>query len=248
MTESATTLSRTAPPPGDLSAQQIRSAIDWAIVTRRSVRAYLSASVAREEVEAILDVARHAASGTNMQPWYVHVVMNESRARLSAAISRAYDDEEFDLELTEPYAYYPLTWSQPFLDRRRRVGWALYGMLGITKTDKARMHAQHRRNFRFFDAPVGLFFTIDASMSEGSFIDCGMFVQNVMLAARARGLDTCAQVAFTKYHTIIAAELSIPANQRLVCGMSLGYGDLSQAENKLVTEREPVAAFAAFHT
>jgi nitroreductase len=127
------------------------------------------------------------------------------------------------------------------------VGWDLYGLLGISKGDKARMHAQHGRNYKFFDAPVGLLFTIDASMSEGSFIDCGMFLQNVMLAARSRGLDTCPQVAFTKFHTIIAAELSIPANQLLLCGMSLGYGDFSQPENSLVTEREHVARFAVFH-
>jgi nitroreductase len=127
------------------------------------------------------------------------------------------------------------------------VGWDLYGLLGIGKADKARMHAQHGRNFAFFDAPVGLIFTIDRIMRQGSFVDYGMFLENVMVAARARGLDTCPQAAFMQYHRIIAEQLSIPASEMVVCGMSLGYADPSRPENALLTEREPVAAFTTFH-
>jgi nitroreductase len=123
----------------------------------------------------------------------------------------------------------------------------LYGLLGIEKGDKQRMHTQHGRNYRFFDAPIGLFFTVSRSMEQGSLIDYGMFLQSVMVAARARGLDTCPQVAFTKFHSVIADELGIPDDQMLVCGMSLGYADMSRAENTLVTEREPVDSFTTFH-
>ncbi|MDE2048051.1 MAG: nitroreductase, partial [Betaproteobacteria bacterium] len=146
----------------------------------------------------------------------------------------------------EEYAYYPREWVAPYIDRRRKVGWDLYGLLGIAKADKARMHAQHGRNFVFFDAPVGFIFTIDRILEQGSWLDYGMFLQNIMVAARARGLDTCPQAAFTQWHRIIARHLQLPANEMVVCGMSLGWADPQRVENTLVTEREDVAAFARF--
>lgn len=234
-----------APP---IPASQLRSAVDWAVVSRRSIRAFLPAEVDRKEIEAILDVARHAASGVNTQPWKVHVLTGAAKDRLSAAIAAVDNDPSQQASLEEPYTYYPLSWVPPYLDRRRKVGWDLYGLLGIAKTDKARMHAQHGRNYRFFDAPVGLIFTIDRVMQSGSLIDYGMFLQSVMVAARARSLDTCPQVAFTKFHRVITAELAIPDNDMVVCGMSLGYADPSRIENALVTHRESVDAFTTFHT
>jgi nitroreductase len=135
----------------------------------------------------------------------------------------------------------------PYIDRRRKVGWDLYGLLGLTRDDKAGMQAQHARNYAFFDAPVGMIFTIDRIMELGSWLDYGMFLQNVMIAARARGLDTCPQAAFTQFHRIIAEELKLPETEQVVCGMSLGYADPGRIENSLVTEREPVAAFAKFY-
>ena len=109
------------------------------------------------------------------------------------------------------------------------------------------MHIQHGRNYRFFDAPIGLFFTIDRGLEAGSLIDYGMFLQSVMIAARGRGLHTCVQAAFLKYHRVIAACLAIPPDQMLVCGMSLGHVDEARIENSLATEREPVASFTTFH-
>lgn len=239
-------MKRLAPPP-PISAESLRDAVDWAIVSRRAIRAYLPTPVPRAEVEAILDVARHCASGVNTQPWQVHVVTGAAKDRLSAAIVEAYDDPALLAQLDEPYDYYPREWVSPYVDRRRKLGWELYSLLGIAKGDKPGMHAQHARNYRFFDAPVGLIFTIDRVMQQGSFIDYGMFLQSVMVAARARGLDTCPQAAFTTFHRIIARELGIPDGQLLVCGMSLGYADPSRVENSLVSEREPVGHFTHFH-
>jgi len=233
-----------APP---ITADALATAVDWALASRRSIRAFLPREVARSEVEAILDVARYSASGVNTQPWHVHVVCGAAKARLSAAILRADDDPAASEQYREPYDYYPDTWSSPYLDRRRKVGWDLYGLLEIEKGDKAGMHAQHQRNYRFFDAPVGLMFTVDRAMGRGSLIDCGMFMQSVMTAARGRGLDTCPQAAFNAYHAIIAEHLHIPQSQMLVCGMSLGYADPARIENSLVTEREAVARFTTFH-
>lgn len=236
-----------SPTEAPIAGHLLRQAVDWSIVSRRSIRAFLPTSVPREDVHAILDVARHAASGMNTQPWRVHVLTGAAKDRLCAAIA-ALDNEGAGAQgLTEPYHYYPLDWVSPYVDRRRKVGWDLYGLLGITKGDKARMHAQHGRNYRFFDAPVGLIFTVNHVMQAGSLMDYGMFLQSVMLAARARGLDTCPQVAFTKFHQVIGAELGIPGTEMVVCGMSLGHADPACIENTLVTERESVDSFTTYH-
>jgi nitroreductase len=220
--------------------------VDHAIVTRQSIRAFLSTPVLRTTIEEILAIAARAPSGTNTQPWKVTVLTGAARDRLSTAIVAAYDDAEQRRQHTEEYAYYPTQWVDPYLARRRKVGWDLYSLLGIGREDKARMHAQHGRNYRFFDAPVGLIFTIDRIMEQGSWLDYGMFLENIMIAARARGLDTCPQAAFTQFHRVIKDVLALPDNEMVVCGMSLGYADTSRVENSLETEREPVAGFARF--
>jgi len=223
-----------------------QQAVDDAIVSRRSIRAFLPTPVAREDIEAILDVAARAPSGTNTQPWNVHVLTGAAKAGLSEAILAAYRDPEQSKAHTEEYAYYPREWVSPFIERRRKVGWDLYALLGLSRDNKAGMAAQHGRNYAFFDAPVGLIFTIDRVMEQGSWLDYGMFLQNVMVAARARGLDTCPQAAFTQFHRIIGEQLGLPANQMVVCGMALGWADPGKIENTLVTERAPVATFARF--
>ena len=220
--------------------------VDHAIRTRQSLRAFLPTPVPRATIEEILEVASRAPSGTNTQPWKVTVLTGAARQRLTDAIRAAYDDPEQRKQHAEEYAYYPVKWVDPYLARRRKVGWDLYGLLGIGRDDKARMHEQHGRNYAFFDAPVGMIFTIDRIMEQGSWLDYGMFLENIMIAARARGLDTCPQAAFTQFHRIIKEQIGLPDNEMVVCGMSLGYADMSQVENTLVTEREPVSGFARF--
>lgn len=221
--------------------------VDAAITSRRSIRAFLPTPVAREDIEAILQVAARAPSGTNTQPWQVHVMTGAALQSLSEQILQAYNDPERRDAEQEEYAYYPLKWESPYIERRRKVGWDLYALLGLTRDNKAGMHAQHGRNFRFFDAPVGLMFTIDKILEQGSWLDYGMFLQNIMTAARARGLDTCPQAAFIHYPGIIKRALNISEQQTLVCGMSLGYADHDKIENSLHTEREPVAGFVRYH-
>jgi len=222
------------------------AAVDSAITSRHSMRAFLPTEVARATIEEILRVAARAPSGTNTQPWQVHVLTGAAKQRFSARIQAAFDDPAELATHQEEYAYYPREWAAPYIDRRRKVGWDLYGLLGIGKTDKARMHDQHGRNYQFFDAPVGLIFSIDRIMQQGSWLDYGMFLQNIMIAARARGLHTCPQAAFTQFHRLIADELQFRPEQMLVCGMALGYADPAAVENSLVTERAPVAEFTRF--
>jgi nitroreductase len=229
-----------------MSAAFDPSAVDAAITSRQSVRAFLDTPVSSDTVRDILRVASRAPSGTNTQPWRVTVLTGASRAELSRRILAAYDDPEQNQLHRQEYAYYPTQWVSPYLERRRKVGWDLYGLLGIGKGDHQRMHRQHARNFRFFDAPVGLIFTIERVLQQGSWLDYGMFLQNIMVAARARGLDTCPQAAFTTFHRLIAEFLQLPSSEMVVCGMSLGVADRQAIENTLVTERAPVEQFARF--
>lgn len=238
-------LNRLSPPPGELPA--VRRAVEWAITTRRSIRAFLPEPVSTDVVEAILNTARFAATGVNVQPWKVHVLMGAAKDRVCAAIRNVDDDPMVAAKHTDEWAYYPQEWMAPYLDRRRAVGWKLYSLLGIEKGDKVRMHAQHGRNYQFFDAPVGLFFTVDRLMNEGSLLDYGMFLQNIMVVARTYGLSTCPQAAFMKYHRIIEQELALGAQEKFVVGMSLGYADEERIENSLASEREPASSFTTFH-
>lgn len=218
--------------------------VDEAILTRRSVRAFKPTPVPRATVEHILKVAARAPSGTNMQPWRVHVATGAPKAQITQEVLAAFDANEpgHDRE----HKYYPDKLRSPYIDRRRKVGWDMYGLLGIGKGDGAKMHAQHGRNFAFFDAPVGLFFTIDRDMEIGSWLDHGMFLENVMLAARGQGLATCPQAAWPPYHKIVGRILGFAPEEVLVCGMSLGYEDESAVVNSLRTERAALEDFVRF--
>ena len=230
----------------DKPTEAQRAAVDDAITSRHSMRAFLPTPVPRETVEDILRLAARAPSGTNTQPWQVHVLIGAARQRLSDRICAIHEDPAELARHEREYDYYPKEWTSPYLDRRRKVGWDLYALVGIAKTDREAMHRQHGRNYRFFDAPVGLIFSIDRAMGQGSWLDYGMFLQNLMVAARARGLHTCPQAAFTQFHRVIAEELSFKPEQMLVCGMALGYADPAAVENGLVTERADLSEFVRF--
>ena len=217
--------------------------VDEAITSRRSVRAFLPDPVGEPTIREILDVASWAPSGTNMQPWRVYVTSGETKERVSRAIL----DSGLRAEKARgEYKYYPDKFFEPYYARRRAVGYALYGHLGIGKRDVDQMRTQHDRNFVFFDAPVGMIFTIDRRLNQGSWVDYGMFLQNIMVAARARGLHTCPQAAFAPYHQQIRPVLGIPDEEIVVCGMALGYEDISKPENALRTERALLDEWAVF--
>ncbi|GAB3097858.1 nitroreductase [Bordetella muralis] len=219
-----------------------------AIESRFSCRAFSpDRPVARQKIEEILRVASRAASSTNTQPWKVYVLQGDRRDALVAQVCAAHDATRDNSSLTAEYGevdgYYPSEWVSPYIDRRRDNGWTLYGHLGIKKGEKDKMHAQGQRNYRFFDAPVGLMFTIDRVMGRGSLIDYGMFLQTLMLAARALGLHTCPQAAWNNCAKIVLPFIGAGANEMLVCGMALGYADESAPVNTYRTSREPVESF-----
>ena len=221
--------------------------VDTAITSRMSVRAFTQQPVSRSDLEDILQVASRAASGTNTQPWKVYVLQGKSRDTLVEKVCTAHDairaNPALAAEYVEEYDYYPTKWISPFIDRRRENGWSLYGLLGIGKGDKDKMHLQHQRNYKFFDAPVGLMFTVDRAMGRGSLLDFGGFMQNIMVAARARGLDTCPQAAWNGFAKIVMPHIGAGDNEMMVCGMALGYADTSDIVNTFRTPRVPVAEF-----
>ena len=226
------------------------SAVDEAITSRMSVRAFTNQPVARDLIEQILQVASRAPSGTNCQPWRVYVLQGASRDTLVERVCTTHDamrtDPALVAEYVEEYDYYPLKWVSPYIDRRRENGWGLYGLLGIGKGDKDKMHQQHQRNYRFFDAPVGLMFTIDRVMGRGSLVDYGAFLQNIMVAARGHGLHTCPQAAWNGLSKIIMPHIGAGADEMLVCGMALGYADASAVVNTFHTPRVPVQDFTTW--
>ena len=229
-------------------SDEIASAgVDRAITSRRSVRAFLSKSVPREDIESILHVASRAPSGANGQPWKVHVLTGEALRRLSELLLDKYNAPGGPAVEPRPYQYYPEEWVEPYLGRRRKVGFDMYRLLGISKGEKSRMHAQTGRNYKFFGAPVGLIFAIDKRMPVGSWLDYGLFLQSVMVSARGRGLDSCPQAAFIDYADTVAEFIGLPQSDMVVCGMSLGYADPEAVVNRLETDRAPVSTFTVFH-
>lgn len=225
--------------------QSVVTTIDSVMRGRHSVRAYLPRPVPRELIAEILAIAARAPSGTNIQPWHVHVLSGTMRDTLVNKVCAAHDAG--DRSQPPEYAYYPREFFEPYLGRRRKLGVDLYRLLGIQKGDAVRMKVQYRKNLQFFGAPVGLIFSIDRRMGKGSWLDFGMFLQNIMLAARARGLDTCPQAAWTDYPRTIAEVLSFGEQEQLVCGMALGYADPDAIENTLATDRVALDEFVKFH-
>ncbi|MBO6902717.1 MAG: nitroreductase [Rhizobiaceae bacterium] len=219
-------------------------AVDEAISTRRSVRAFLPDPVDNETIEDILRLAARAPSGTNMQPWKAYVTRGAVKDRISDAILNSGIRAE-KIEWDE-YKYYPDKFFEPYLGRRRTVGFALYDALGIQRREVERMRSQHDRNFVFFDAPIGVIFTIDRRLNKGSWIDHGMFLQTLMIAARGRGLHTCPQAAFAPYHKQIRPVLDISDEEIVTCGMAIGYEDTSKPENGFRTERAPLQDWVTF--
>lgn len=222
--------------------------VESAISSRMSVRAFTSREVPRTLLQHLLALASRAPSGTNTQPWKVYVLQGNSRADLVSKVCAAHDALRSDPGLAdqylEEYDYYPEKWASPYIDRRRENGWGLYGLLGIGKGDKEKMHLQQQRNYRFFDAPVGLMFTIDRVMGRGSLLDYGMFLQNLMVGAKAHGLDTCPQAAWNCFASIVKPHIGAGSQEMLVCGMALGYAAESDPVNAFHTPRVAVNEFA----
>jgi nitroreductase len=225
-----------------LTAVPDASATDWLMRSRRSTRAFRPDAVSRELLVEILEMASLAPSTFNTQPWRVHLLTGAPKRALSDAILAAHaagSEPDFS-----PFPQPPVVECS---ERQQDFGRRYYASLGIARSDAAARGRQTARNFEFFDAPVGLIFTIDARLTQYSWVDCGLFLQNLMLAAHARGLATCPQVSFVRYEAIIAAQLRLSAQEAVVCGMSLGYPNERAPVNRVPMPREPLERFSRWH-
>ncbi len=219
--------------------------VDAAITSRRSVRGFKKDPVDKHLVEHLLAIASRAPSGTNMQPWRVYVLTGQVKEKLTKEIldSKKYKKESLG---KRSWKYYPDNFPPVYRDRRRKIGWDLYGLAGVKKGDREAADRVANKNFEFFGAPVGMIFTISDILEVGSWLDYGCFIQNLMIAARGYGLHTCPQAIFADVPAAVYKVLSIPNNEIIVCGMSLGYINNSANVNNLETERAPISEFVTF--
>ncbi len=215
-----------------------------AILQRKSTRAFLKKNVENDKVLRILDIARHSPSGANTQPWQVAVISGNSKMKLQSLMEEAFHSG-FPSE--KDYHYYPENWVSPYNKRRTNCGMQLYTALNIERQDKELRKEQWKANYRAFDAPVMLLFFINSCLATGSYIDYGMFLQSLMLAAVDEGLATCPQAALAEYPDIVRNFLGYNENMLLLCGMALGYEDTQAPVNSYRTPREPVESFTKFY-
>jgi nitroreductase len=230
----------------NISQEDLANAVDGVITSRKSTRAFLPTHIPHETITQILQVAARAPSGSNIQPWKVYVLTGEKKKYLSQKILEVFFDPATNALQRPEYIYYPKNWVEPFISRRRKVGFDLYKILGIGRGETEQMQKQHAKNFDFFGAPVGLVLTIPRTMEQGSWLDYGMFIQNILISAQAHGIQTCPQAAFISYHQIVAEVVGFPSDEQLVCCISMGYADPNAIENQLVTERVETAEFVKF--
>lgn len=227
------------------STEMTWSPVDVAIRGRRSKRAFLPRTVSLDQVRAILDLARQAPSGSNIQPWKVRVLAGRAKEDLSAAVHKRLEGEQGETADAD-WTYYPIEWREPYISRRRKSGWGLYNLVGIGKGDIEANKRFRRKNFDFFDAPVGMIFSLERDMQIGSWLDLGIFLGHVAIAARGLGLDTCPQQSWSNVQSTVHQHLQLPDNEVVICGMALGYADPDAAQNTLETERLGVDDFATF--
>lgn len=219
--------------------------VEQAVASRRSVRGFLPDAVDLSLVERILTVASRAPSGSNIQPWQVHVLTGRPLQALGEELTAVFLSGEPE---APDYRYYPTNWRSPYIERRRRTGWSLYALTGVERGDHAAGQRQRAKNYGFFGAPVGLVFAIDSDLNPGSWVDNGMFMQNVMVLARGHGLHTCPLAAIGNYPQIVRRHLGMPETQVVIAGMAIGHEDAAEPANRLRTPREDVATFCTFHT
>lgn len=225
-----------------MSANEGSMSATEAVTSRRSIRAFTDQAIPAETLRTILADASRAASGTNIQPWHVTVLQGQAKDNLVDTVQAAFDNGENEADSS----YYPAEFVEPYLARRRKIGWDMYGLIGIEKGQYEKMAAQHRKNYEFFGAPVGLIFSLHETMASGGWMDLGLYLGNVMTLAREHGLHTCPQAAWREFETTIHTHLQLPSDQRVIVGMALGYEDTSAVINELRTERADLAEFVDF--
>ncbi|MCV6608892.1 MAG: nitroreductase [Campylobacterales bacterium] len=217
--------------------------VEEALIKRKSVRSFLKKEVEIEKIKKILDKAKHAPSGTNIQPWKAYVVSGQKQIDLTEKMVQAFrSGKEEKME----YQYYPKFFKEPFKHRRRETGLLLYSAIDIKREEKEKMKAQWEENYRSFGAPTVIYFTMDKSLETGSYLDYGMFIQSVALMATEVGLGSCIQAVLAQYPDIVREELGIKEDETVICGIALGYEDEDHKINSYRTPRVELEEFVTF--
>jgi nitroreductase len=224
--------------------RESQETVDRIIKGRFASRSFTSRAVPRQTIADILDVARFAPSGANIQPWRVYVVAGAKKEEISRTLLKAH--EEVGDQHSSEYQYYASPLPEPYASRRDQFGRLFYGSLGIQQSDTTARARQTSKNYGFFGAPVGLIIAIDRRLQVGSWLDLGMFIQNVMIAAGARGLQTCPQETFSKYHALLRTLLPIPPEEIIVCGISIGFAEGACVSAGSLMPKAAVGEFAQF--
>ena len=215
-----------------------------AVAARFSARAFLDKPVGEEQIRRILDRARQAPSGGNLQPWHVYVVAGTPLREL---ISNVWAAAAANPRGEPPeYHVYPPDLQEPYRSRRYKCGEDLYAAVGIPREDKPARLRQFAKNLQGFGAPLMLFFTIDRAMGRNQWAHLGMFIQTVMLLAVEEGLHSCPQEAWSAFHSTVGEFLGLPEQQMFYCGMAMGYADMDHPVNRWRTERAPLDEIATF--
>ena len=215
--------------------------VSEALRARISVRAFLDKPISEEDVRALLEIAKYSPSGGNLQPWRVHVLLGPARDRLVDTVKKAIAENPFANE--SEIAVYPENLWEPYRARRFEIGEAMYAKLGIPREDKPARLMWLAKNFEFFGAPVGLFFSLDRRFNKGQWAHLGMFMQSFALAAVEKGLATCMQEAWAVRARTVSQFLGLPESEQLYCGMALGYADPAASVNALRSARAPLEEF-----
>ncbi|MDM0032496.1 nitroreductase [Variovorax sp. J22P271] len=220
---------------------EIARCVDRVLQSRRSTRAYRPDPLPAETVLEILDAAATAPSNSNTQPWRVHVLAGAALRELGDALVASFREGSLP-----PSPHFPDPLPPEFGERQADFATRYYGCLGIDRHDADARSGQTEKNFHFFGAPVGLLFSIDRRLTAHSWLDVGLFVQNVMIAAGARGIATCPQVSFARFHPVIASRLGMSPDHLTACGMSMGFAETAAAVNQVRMPRQGAREFAQF--
>ncbi len=215
-----------------------------AIKTRRSIRSFKKKKVLLSEIKKILELASLSPSGSNTQPWNVHVLYGNSLKKFTEEMVNEFIKNGKNLKLER--LNYMEKYRSPYLERRRKVGWDLYSLLDIKKGDYKKTLEFHSQNYRFFNAPIGLIFSIEKDLGWMSWLDYGMFMQNISLVCRSFGLHSCPQAAWGLVYKKANKLLKLDKNYTVHCGMAIGYSNDKKKVNNLKTEREKIDNFCKF--
>ena len=216
-----------------------------AVNSRMACRWFLDKPVKPKTVKELIERASRSASDGNMQPWNIYALTGGALSEFKRKVAAFLENNDLS-QLETEFPIIPDNLKEPYLSRKFRQGEQLYGALSIDRDDAAARLEQRLRGYRFFNAPVGLFVTIDRNLGPSQWADLGGYINTLAILARGYGLDSCPQLSWIRLHKVISEYLKLPAEQMLYCGMGIGYRDPNNPVNQYRSERADLSEFCTF--